>query len=79
MLFQPFPVTYILGRHQHEISQKEQVNPELKAVEVFTQSFPHNIYKVQKKACLWKRDTVAYKAYLSKAKNVKKREYLPPP
>ena len=49
ILSRPFPITYILERHQHKISQKEWVNPELKAMEVLLQTFSHNILSELKK------------------------------
>ena len=77
ILPRPFPITYILGWHQHEISQKEWANPELKGVEVFTQTFSHDIHpklkkKKKKKECPWTRDAAAYEACLSKAKECEK-------
>ena len=81
ILSRPFPITYILGSHQHEISQKEDVSPELKAVEVFIQTFSHNIYpknnnNKKKKTMSWIRDTEAYEAYLSKAKECEKERRI---
>ena len=67
---------YNLGWRQHEISQKEWANPELKGVEVFTQTFSHSIHFELKKACSWARDTAAYETYMSKEENVKKKECL---
>ena len=69
----------ILGWHQHKSSPKEQVNPELKAVEEtraqgcgsFTQT-SHNIHSELKKACPWAKDTAAHKVYLSKVKECEK-------
>ena len=57
----PLPVTYILGWHQHEINQKEWVNPELKAVEVLPRPSPITYTLSSKKGmslnkrycCLW--------------------------
>lgn len=75
-----FHVTYVLGRHQHEISQKEQEWKPGSRLWEFLLSFPHKHISVQKD-CLWsRRDTVAYKAYNIRPKNVwKKKECLPPP
>ena len=81
ILPRPFPVTYILGWHQHEISHKERVNPELKGVEVFTQTFSHDIHSKLKK----KRNVLEQEILLPmrptclRQKNVKKKECLPPP
>ena len=49
ILSRPFPITYILEWHQHKISQKEWVNPELKAVEVLPHTFSHNMHSELKK------------------------------
>ena len=66
ILPRPFPVAYILEWHQHEISQKERVNPELKAAEVLPKPSPIAYILESNKACPWTRDTAAYKAYVSK-------------
>ena len=51
VLPRPFPVTYVLGRHQREISQKERANPELTAVEVLPRPSPITYILSSEKAC----------------------------
>ena len=80
ILPRPFPITYTLGWHQQEISQKEQVNPVLKSVEALPGHSPTTSIQSSKKGCPWTRDacSVGHKAFLSKAKECEK-ESLPPP
>ena len=73
ILSRPFPITYTLGWHQQEISQKEQVNPELKAMEVFIQTFFHNTHlKLKIKGMPLNRRCSCLLALLSKAKECEK-------
>ena len=72
ILPKPFPITYILEWHQHEISEKVQVNPELKAVELLLRPSPITSILRSKKACPRARDTAAYGAYMSEAKECEK-------
>ena len=75
ILLRPFPVTDILGCHQHEISQKEQVNPELKAVEVFTQTFSNSIHpKLKKRHVLEEEILMPTRTICLRQKNAKKKE-----
>ena len=75
----PFPITYILGWHQHKISQKEQVIPELKAVEVLPRPSPITyILSSKKKHVLEQEILLAKRPMCLRQKNVKKKECSPP-
>ena len=69
ILPRPSAVTYILGWHQCEISQKERANPELKAMEGLPRPSPIRYILSSKKACPWITDTIAY---VSKAREWEK-------
>ena len=87
ILSRPFPVIYILGWHQCEISQKEQVNPELKAMEVFTWTVFLNVHPKLKTTTAAATNGYAFeqetllpaRPSCLRQRNVEKKECLPPP
>ena len=76
VLPRPFPVTYVLGRHQREISQKERANPELTAVEVLPRPSPITYILSSKKHALEQEILLPMRSTCLRQKNVKKNVYL---